>query len=86
MDTVTHIFRTAGSSPHLFLSAEAAVRSKWAEPPPPAALPLLPVQGLGWALNRGPLVLPLNRIQFLAVYAFPITPTYSEQPALGGAL
>lgn len=41
--------------------------------------PLPPMlQALGWALNRGPLVEPLNTLQFVAVYAFPITPTHSE--------
>ena len=32
------------------------------------------LQVLGWAQKRGPLVLPLTQLQFLLVYAFPITP------------
>lgn len=32
------------------------------------------VQVLGWVMNRGPLVRPLTPVQFLAVYALPITP------------
>ncbi|GAB4821584.1 hypothetical protein N2152v2_008630 [Parachlorella kessleri] len=37
---------------------------------------------LGWVVNRGPLVRPLDAVQFVAVYAFPITPTNICQEAL----
>ena len=39
------------------------------------------VQALGWALNRGPLVRPLNLVQFLFVYSCPITPREGVYPA-----
>lgn len=39
------------------------------------------MQALGWALNRGPLVRPLNFIQFLAIYMWPITPREGERCA-----
>ena len=31
------------------------------------------LQALGWAVNRGPLVRPLTRGQFIAIYGLPIT-------------
>ena len=38
------------------------------------------MQALGWAMNRGPLVRPLNLVQFLFVYSCPITPREGESP------
>lgn len=59
--------------------------------PSPAHPPLV-LQAISWALNRGPLCMPgLTPIQFLAVYAAPITPVApaggpaSEQPHAGKA-
>ena len=40
------------------------------------------MQLLGWAMDRGSLVLPLTRGQFLAVYALPITPAEGALPPL----